>query len=63
VGLNTIVTDQMLPTIRYMAGYSVDEVEGPENDLGLERPGWGGAGLLDSRHAWGDSCNEEQKER
>ena len=29
-GLNTIVTDQMLPSIRYLAGYGVDEVEGIE---------------------------------
>ena len=40
-GLNTIVTDQMLPTIRYLASYGVDEVEGIENDLGLARPGMG----------------------
>ena len=30
VGLSAVVTDQMLPSIRYLAGYGVDEVEGIE---------------------------------
>lgn len=30
VGLSAVVTDQMLPSSRYLAGYGVDEVEGIE---------------------------------
>ena len=51
VGLNTIVTDQMLPTIRYLAGYGVDEVEGTEKPNRLQESSEKGSSS-ESRSAW-----------